>query len=93
MESPNDDRFSGLPPDLVRVLQDPRITFPMDDTLRRVLYVLDDVPCDTASALTSEQWGRLWAAEWQRANRAEVALDEIRELLAEAAKTEESLRG
>jgi hypothetical protein len=37
-----------------------------------------DAPATTASALTAEQWMHAWVAEWQRANRAEVELEELR---------------
>ncbi len=38
-----------------------------------------DAPSNTASAMTVEQWAKAWQDEWQRANRAEVELEELRE--------------
>lgn len=43
------------------------------------LYVLRDVPSNTASAMTLDDWRQAWVETWQRANRAEVAVDEIEE--------------
>ena len=40
-----------------------------------------NAPSNTASAMTGEQWAQAWAKEWQRANRAEAKLDELREVL------------
>jgi hypothetical protein len=73
------DWAEGLPPDLVRVLCDPRIRIPMDRTLDLVRYVYDNVPSNTASAMTLGDWQEAWLNEWQRANRAEAELEELRE--------------
>lgn len=86
--------LEGLPPELMRVLRDPtiRIDHPGQRDLDLMRYVYDNVPSNTASALTTKQWGEIWLREYQRANRAEAALDELRSILDEAAKTEERLR-
>ena len=38
-----------------------------------------NAPSNTASAMTVGQWAKAWQDEWQRANRAEVELEELRE--------------
>ena len=51
-----------------------------------------NAPSNTASAMTIEEWREAWVREWQRANRASVALEEIKELIGEHEKGEERLR-
>ena len=77
---PSEDRdpLEGLPPDLVRVLRDPSIRIPMDRNVDLALYVYDNVPSNTASAMTVEDWQKAWMHEWQRANTAEYELEELR---------------
>ena len=51
-----------------------------------------NAPSNTASAMTVEQWQEAWVKEWQRANRASVALEEIKALIGEHEKGEERQR-
>jgi hypothetical protein len=72
--------FESLPPDLLKALRDTPIgALPGDIDLERILYVLDKVTSNTASAMSIEDWKKAWAREWQRANRAEAELEELRE--------------
>jgi hypothetical protein len=73
-----DDPLAGLPPDLVRVLRDPSIVIPQDQGVFELIAKMTHAPTATASAMTNEQWMKAWVSEWQRANRAEVALEELR---------------
>jgi hypothetical protein len=73
-----DDPLDGLPPDLVRVLRDPSVIVPQDQAVFELIAKMTHAPSATASAMTNEQWMKAWVSEWQRANRAEVALEELR---------------
>lgn len=77
------DFFAGWPPDLVRAFSDPSIKVPHDRKLDMALYVYDNVPSDTASAMTVEDWKQAWMREWQRANVAEYEAERLREELRE----------
>lgn len=67
----------GLPPELARALRETPIgALPMDADLERALYILKNVPSNTASAMTLDVWRQAWVETWQRANRAEVRIDE-----------------
>ena len=58
-----------------------KVVISADTKLEMALYTLDNVPSDTASAMTLDQWRNAWVAEWQRANLAETKLEEIRAVL------------
>lgn len=77
-QAANVDPWEGWPPELARVFRDQRIKVPMDRKVDMALYVYDNVPSDTASAMTVEDWQKAWLHEWQRANTAEVELEELR---------------
>lgn len=66
----------SLPPELLRALRETPIgALPMDADLEHLIHVWKDAPSNTASAMTVDDWARAWAKEWQRANRAEAALE------------------
>jgi hypothetical protein len=78
---PTDDHAAAsgaLPPDLLNALRKYGHLIPQSWTINLVMGSYD-APSDTASAMTAEQWMHAWVAEWQRANRAEVELEELRE--------------
>jgi hypothetical protein len=73
-----DLRFEDLPPDLLDALHRYGHLIPQSRTINLVVGAYD-APATTASAMTAGQWMHAWVAEWQRANRAEVALGELHE--------------
>lgn len=49
------------------------------EALFDLVHEYRNAPSNTASAMTGEQWAKAWQDEWQRANRAEVELEGLRE--------------
>ncbi len=73
--------IGGLPPDLLDAIKKYGHLIPASNTLNLVIGATE-APSNTASAMTNEQWMHAWVAEWQRANRAEAEIEELREELA-----------
>lgn len=75
-----DSPFDDLPPDLVDALRRYAHLIPQSQTVQLVMAA-QYAPATTASAMTNEEWMNAWVIEWQRANRAEAELEEVRERL------------
>lgn len=68
----------GLPPDLARILRDPSIIVPQDQAVFELVAKWMDAPCDTASAMTVDDWRRAWELTRQDAERIRKRLHECR---------------
>jgi hypothetical protein len=60
------DPLEGLPPDLARLLRDPRIIVPQDQAVFELIASWMDAPSDTASAMSVDDWRQAWSVLWRR---------------------------
>lgn len=72
------DPLEGLPDDLARLLRDPSIIVPQDAAVFEMVAKWADVPSDTASAMSVDEWRQAWIVACRRMLDAQALFESLR---------------